>query len=178
MDSANWAQLFCTASQDPEKDCGPQMPPPPAKAFPTQGGRCLVANSSSFPCAGGWKDSCPVALGDCSDPTNSWIWKPLSGNLSTLSNDATAGYAGSVLNVDCSNCSPGTLVKVTSNPGYASGISLSHDGHFLIDQCPGMCLSGTSSIARNPPCKGGEFFLENQVILVPCTSPDAGGWSA
>ena len=175
MDSANWAQLFCTASLNPTVDCGPQMPPAPKKASPKQQGKCLVANSTSFPCPGGWKDSCPVSLGSCSDITADWVWRSMDGGEATLSNDSPA-YVGSVLNIDCNACTSGTLVKVSNNEGYASGIVYSQ-GQLQSSHCPGMCLSGVSLAQRNTPCKAGEFFENSQVILVPCTSPDANGWT-
>ena len=176
MDSANWAQLFCTAAQDPSRDCGPQQPPPPPIAHPKQGGQCLVVNASTgFPCAGGWSDSCPVILGSCSDPTSNWAWAGIAGDERTLSN-TSPGYAGSVLNIDCDSCTAGTLAKVSSNRGYASAVVFS-GGQLQAQACPGMCLSGLSSAPRTRPCKAGEPFSGAQVILVPCGSSDANGWS-
>jgi hypothetical protein len=179
MDSANFAQLFCTAALDPSRDCGPQQPPAPTKVNPKQGDLCLIANATVFPCPGGWNKSCPVLLGSCDDSTASWLLQSLGGGQKTLSNsDAqNPAYAGSVLNIDCNSCAAGTLVKVSNEEKYASSIALSAGGQLQAPLCPGMCLSGTSQLARKVPCKAGEFYENNQVILVPCSSADADGWS-
>ncbi len=85
-DSHNFAQLFCTKGRN---DCGPTHPPPPFVVRLAQGaGGCLVANASVFPCAGGWADSCPVALGACDDPTAVWAMIYVTGAL--LGDDAAA----------------------------------------------------------------------------------------
>lgn len=186
MDSANWAQLFCAAGMDPEVDCGPQLPPPPpppVPANPKQGGQCLVANGTAFPCAGGWADSCPVTLGSCGDATAHWVWAPVAGGGRTLQSAAPAGLgAGAVVNVDCvamrgvGSCTAGTLVKITSRTDYSAPLVLS-GGTLQASSCPGMCLSGTTSAARLAPCKAGEWAAPSQVVLVPCSDPTAQGWT-
>ena len=175
MDSVNWAQLFCTSALDPSRDCGPQMPPAPTRIVPKQGGACLIANATIFPCAGGWGDSCPITLGSCSDVTANWVLQDISDGQSTLSN-AAPDYVGSVLNIDCNKCDAGTLVKVTSKQSYAIAV-VAANNQLQATQCPGMCLSGTSSLPRQTPCKAGEYFASNQIILVPCSSADADGWT-
>jgi hypothetical protein len=183
-DSANWAQLFCAAGMDPAADCGPLLPPPPpppTPASPQQGGRCLVANSSNFPCAGGWAESCPVTLGSCADATARWAWAPVAGGGRTLQSLAQES-AGAVINVDClaaalaAGCEAGTLVKLTSRGEYAAALSVS-GGTLQAAGCPGMCLSGTTSVARLAPCKEGEWAAPQQVVLVPCTDASALGWT-
>ena len=180
MDSHNWAQLFCTADLDPSKDCGPQLPvppPPPTPAAPKQNGRCLITNAT-FPCPGGWAETCPILLGDCSDATASWAWVPNPTNASqrTLSNTGPA-YAGSgsVLNIDCSSCATGTILKITKRADYASPFSYAA-GTLTTPACPGMCVSGTAATQR-PPCKSGEWTSPVQAVLVPCTDPLAQGWT-
>ena len=187
MDSVNWAQKFCAAGMDPSADCGPQLPPPPpppVQAYPKQNGRCLVANSSVYPCAGGWAESCPVLLGDCADATASWAWAPAAGAAggSTLTNLAPAPpYAGnSALNIDCNDCSAGTLVKVTQRLDYADAVAFSAAGGGTLQavECPGMCLSGAASAPPpRSPCKAGEWTAPQQVVLVPCSDASAGGWT-
>lgn len=181
MDSANWAQLFCTSSQDPSKDCGPQLPPPPQLIHPKQGGRCLISNATNFPCVGGWNESCPITLGDCSDPTGStWAWATMGGGKGVTLTNTLPAYAGSVINVDCNSCTPGTLVKVIDRGSYANALTWSSSGGGVmqVDLCPGMCLSGTTTIPRNTPCKAGEWYQSStQVVLVKCSDPDASGWT-
>ena len=178
LDSVNWAQLFCSAGMDPEADCGPQLPPPPpppTPANPKQGGLCLIANSSNFPCAGGWADSCPVTLGSCSDPTASWVWAAVAGGR-TLQNAAPGRGAGAVVNIDCDDCAVGTLAKISSRADYAQPLAM-NGGTLQAASCPGMCLSGTTSAARREPCKGGEWSAPAQVVLVPCSDASAQGWT-
>ena len=177
-DSHNFAQLFCTRGR---ADCGPThppTPPPPTVVKITQGGKCLVANASVFPCAGGWADSCPLVLGDCSDPTAVWDLDNATGAL--LSN-ADPRYAGSVNNVDCNHCSAGTILKVTNNAAYASVFAVVGD-QLQIAECAGMCASGTWAGKRDPPCGGApgkptEWTLPMQLAIVECASEDAAGWA-
>ena len=182
MDSANWAQLFCTAALDPSKDCGPQLPPPPpvpVPIHPQQGGKCLVSNASAFPCAGGWGDSCPILLGSCSDATYAWAWAPMGtdGSAVTLTNTAP-NYAGSVANIDCNACEAGTLAKITNRADYANALHYdSARGTIEVGVCPGLCLSGTSAVPQRQPCKGGEWTSPQQIVLVQCTDPSAEGWT-
>jgi hypothetical protein len=180
MDSVNWAQLFCTPGLDPSKDCGPQLPPPPQLIHPKQGGRCLISNATTFPCVGGWNESCPITLGDCADPTAStWAWATMGGGGRTLTNTLPT-YAGTVINVDCNACTPGTLTKVIDRGSYANALTWNSSGGGVlqVDLCPGMCLSGTTTIPRNTPCKAGEWYqAATQVVLVECSDPDAMGWT-
>ena len=182
MDSANWAQLFCTPALNSSAQCGPQLPPPtppPVPVHPRQGGRCLIGNSSTYPCAGGWAESCPIALGDCSDATATWAWAPAAGAGATLTNLAPAYLGNSVINIDCNNCAPGTLAKVTTRLGYADALVYdAQAGVMRVPQCPGMCLSGAPGAPpQTPPCKGGEYTAPQQVVLASCTDAAAGGWS-
>ena len=166
-DSHNFAQLFCTPGR---ADCGPTHPPAAPTVALAQHGACLTTNAS-FPCAGGHADSCPLALGACSDPMAAW----------TLQGSGTLGNAklpGSVTNVDCDACAAGSVLKVTSDAQYNDGVALDTTaGELRSLKCPGFCLSGTTA-QRNPPCEGGEWTAPAQVALVACGTPEAGGWTS
>jgi len=182
MDSVNWAQLFCTSDLNATRDCGPQHappPPPPVAVSVAQGGACLVANASVFPCAGGWAESCPLLLGSCGDATSAWTLLALPGGGSTLSSLAPGYVGNSVLNVDCNACAAGTRAKVTTRSDYANAVLLDAARGTLAvpTTCPGMCLSGTTSAPRTPPCKDGEWVVPTQLALVECSDAAAAGWA-
>ena len=103
------------------------------------------------------------------------------GSGRTLTNlAAKPAYAGnSVINIDCNNCVAGTLVKVTQQLNYADALVYSAEGGGQLQaaECPGMCLSATSSTPHKAPCKEGEWGTPGQVVLVSCSDPAAGGWS-
>jgi hypothetical protein len=184
-DSSNFAQLFCT---DPSSGlCGPTIPPPPPPPTPvhyTQAGApglCLLVNNTSagggsaFPCPGGHSDACPLVLGDCATP--SAVWDAPAAWPATLTN---AAFKGSVANIDCNACAPGTLVKQTSDGSYASQLALdAAAGTLGVVECPGMCVSALPAAGRRvPPCENGEPWVPaSQLALVACGNAAAGGWA-
>ena len=170
LDSVNWAQLFCVDPSSPL--CGPTLTPTPPLVHLTQGGACLVANASGFPCAGGHGNSCPLTLGSCADPTSAWAFD------GDLLKSLARGYENTAMNIDCDSCAVGALAKV-ADASFARELSFDvATGTLQVSQCPGMCLSGGPGIERNAPCEGGEWWLPNaEVALVACSDAAAGGWA-
>ena len=134
------------------------------------GGPCLVTNSS-FPCAGGGADSCPLFLGDCASPMALWD----DGDGATLSNLGAAGP--NVVNADCNSCAAGTLMKLITGTGSAAGLAFSAAGGGTIAYscggAPGLCIDGGS--AGGAPCDPSEPFLAAQVRVAACVEADAQG---
>lgn len=170
VDSASWVQLFCNASS-PAGSCGPTKPPPPTAVKYVQGGQCLISNSS-FPCPGGWANSCPVFLGSCDDPTAVW----LESGTGSISNQH---ITSSSINVDCNDCTPRTLVKLFGGSGDEGSFSFNATAGQLQWSCPSgslMCLNGGQG-TPNPPCKAGEFYLSDQTQLDTCGAAGTQGWT-
>lgn len=172
-DSHNFAQLFCTPGRT---DCGPTQPPAPDRVRVAQGaGRCLVTNATTYPCAGGRAESCPLALGACDDPTAIWLVSTVTGQLS----NAAPLYDGrSWLSIDCDSCTAGTITKVINSSHFASLLDVDAAAGLVRSRaCPGMCLSGAAAAPRKAPCDAGEWVVPTQVVLVACDAADAGGWT-
>lgn len=141
-------------------------------------GLCLVSNAS-FPCAGGWGNSCPAFLGPCTAPMARWIVPAASlagGAPLTL---ASAAVPGTCINVDCDQCEAHRVAKLAACDDAvpfvfnASSAQLAYVG----GACEGLCLDGGEGPAV-PPCEPGEFFMsEGQAQLLPCGDAAAGVWS-
>jgi hypothetical protein len=172
-DSHNFAQRFCSAA---DTQCGPTQAPAGVHVRFTQGGasRCLVANASTYPCAGGHAESCPLAVGTCDDTTAVWIYSSVTGQLG----NAAATYAGrSFLSLDCGSCTTGTLAKVIDAAHFATAADFdAAAGVFRARACPGMCLSIAVNVTRKRPCEGGEWTVGGQAVLVDCNAAEAVGW--
>jgi hypothetical protein len=172
MNSISWAQPFCRANQT---GCGPTVPPPPVMVQYALGGSCLTTNST-FPCAGGWANTCPIFLGSCEDPHS--IWEEQSGG--TI---ASVAFPGNCINLDCNDCTAGTVAKIGSCATMPSLVAYtSGSGPGLLQYtCPaagstGMCLNNGAT-TPTPPCKAGEFYRADQTQLQECTAADAQGWT-
>jgi hypothetical protein len=169
MDSASWAQPFCR--QAGQANCGAMHPPPPSAVQYRLGDVCLATNSSSFPCPGGWANSCPAFLAPCASPEAVWLEHP-DGSLES------AVHAGNCLNFDCNACTPGTLAKVTL---CANAGALAFDaaaGSLSSKSCPGACVNdGRQASPAHAPCKAGEQYLPHgQATLQQCGSEGTTGW--
>jgi hypothetical protein len=192
LDSMSWSQLFCAAGMDPVRDCGPLVPPPPVPPMAVQfvhgpTGLCLSTNTS-FPCPGGWADSCPTFLDACTSPTSTWFVRGdvVNGTAPPMSSFplTNAANASNAVNVDCNKCAPNTVTKSMSSgesdafvflPSGGTGGSLV--GSLSIASCgtgdAAMCLNGGQGPAV-PPCDPGEFYMPTgQLQLESCSSPDA-----
>ena len=170
-DSCNWPQLVCTDGTDPM--CGPTrsaLSPPPKLR---NGGKCLIiANASSFPCSGsGDAESCPVVMGDCTEPSSQWLFDPRSRALLSATVKSSGGRPVGI-NVDCDQSHPHTLVKALAS----SFTSVAVAGDTLSVFGGAACLNTGQGAAR-PLCgPSTERWLPNQIQLVPCSDPSAHGW--
>lgn len=183
-DSMSWSQLFCTGNgSDPA--CGPTIAPPPVNVqvqhAPT--GLCLVTNgTASFPCPGGWADSCPVFLGPCDGAGLASGWQlpsqwAAAGATFVLSSSILNGTS---INVDCDYLVPHTVVKALQDTSPSSLAFLPASGGGGLgsitvagSSSPAMCLNGGQGQAV-PPCKAGEFYMPTgQIQLEECSSADA-----
>jgi hypothetical protein len=171
FDSVSWAQLFCVAGQ---QGCGPTLPPPPPPPAITQyrrGELCLSTNAS-FPCPGGWGNSCPVFLASCADSASFWLERTDgSGFIESRL------HAGACLNIDCNSCSPHTVVKLIACDSASAFAFDEAAGQLDAASCAGVCVDDGETGAPTPPCKAGEGFLQSQMTLASCASADASGWS-
>jgi len=164
-DSCTWAQLFCQPGQ---QGCGPTVPPSPiAVRYQRSDGQCLVTNTS-FPCPGGWGDSCPLTLGACTSATAVW-YEQQGGTVSSVA------ITGAVIDVDCNSAAPGTVTKALVATGGAAVLSFNASAGTIAFGSTGMCLNDGSGTPV-PPCRGGEFYVDDQVKLTPCGASDAAGW--
>ena len=163
-DSATWVQQFCVPGQ---AGCGPTLPPPsppPVRArysSATAPSRCIATNAS-FPCPGGWGNSCPLYLDDCAAPTATWLERA-DGLIESVA------LPGQCMNIDCNSCSAHTVAKVIQ---CASASAIAWDATTMrlgIVTCGGSCLDDGSSGAPTPPCKDSEFFLSQQLAVAACT---------
>jgi hypothetical protein len=196
VDSLSWTQLFCNASLDPTSDCGPTLPDAPVvvQVQHAPSGACLVTNAS-FPCPGGWANSCPLTLGACTAPTARWLvpasWNDTHqpGTPFTLS---SAAVPNACANIDCNSCAAHTLAKAIdcssstqfifdvapSAPGEDAASAASASGSLRVTACGSssdgsVCLNGGQGPSV-PPCKPGEFYLPNgQVQLASCNASEA-----
>ena len=170
-DSATWAQRFCPASA-PAGACGPMLPPPappPALvtyALPRRGGLCLGTNAS-FPCPGGWANSCPVFLVPCDAPAARWLERA-DGLVES------AAHAGNCLNRDCNSCAAGAAIKAAACAADGDAFAFTA-GTLAAGGCGGAC-AGDGSAPLTPPCKAGEQTVAGQLSVQPCAGADAGGW--
>ena len=175
-DSATWAQLFCTAAQAPGQ-CGPMLPPPrpppppPARvAYAQPGGALCLGTNASFPCPGGWADSCPAFLVPCGSPAAAWLEHADTGFLES------AAHPGSCLNRDCNSCGGGAVLKVLACAGNAAPVPFA-GGQLAVGGCSGMCVgNGAGGAAPRPPCKAGEQTAAGQLTVQACASGSAQGW--
>jgi hypothetical protein len=167
MDSASWAQNFCNSSASA---CGPTRFPPPTvvqyQFGSGSGAQCMLTNTT-FPCPGGWADSCPLVLGDCSEKTAFWV----ENEGGTITNNA---QTDAVINVDCNNCIDGTVLKALGQSSSASSIVFNSSSKQLVYSC-GKCLNAGQT-PPVPPCKSGEFYVSNQIQLQECASSNTVGW--
>ena len=170
FDSATWAQRFCTG--EPGENCGPMLPPPPPPperliyTLPRmQGAPCLGTNAT-FPCPGGWANSCPVFLVPCSSQTAVWVER--SDGL--VESEA---WPGNCINRDCDNCAAGTALKLAA---CTDGSPLSFSsGQLRVGGCSGACVGdGTSAVT--PVCKAGEQMSRAQLAVEACAGADTVGW--
>jgi hypothetical protein len=127
----------------------------------TNGGQCLITNAT-FPCPGGTGNSCPIFLGDCSDP--SALWNDDGGVLANLH------FQGAQVNIDCRYTAPHTVAKLLADPGDPIAFA----GGQLV-YTSGMCLNTGSS--PNQPCNPNEPYAAAQINLEDCSSPDTQGWA-
>jgi hypothetical protein len=170
-DSASYAVPFCVEGQI---GCGPMLPPLPIKVQYSDKERpylCLATNAS-FPCSGGWNNSCPVFLDNCTLPST--FWYESNGNIES------ALHPGNCLNIDCNNCQQGTIVKIISCTGTnpVSIVFNPVDSTFPVAECPGLCLDNGLAANKNPPCKEGESWLRyTQVSLEVCDTPITTSWN-
>ena len=177
-DSATWAQRFCTGAAG--ETCGPMLPPPPPPqpqrvtfALPRAGAaplQCLATNASSFPCAGGWGNSCPLFLAPCASPAAAWLQRS-DGLLES------AAWPGQCLNRDCNGCSAGTALKAMPCDGNGSPVAYSAaaGGQLSLAQCPGSCVSD-GSLGHAPVCKAGEQMAAQQLAVEACSQGSTQGW--
>ncbi len=168
FDSASWAQPFCQAGQ---ANCGAMHPPPPIVVQYRARGACLGTNSS-FPCPGGWANSCPLFLVPCDAPEAGWL-EHADGSIES------AVHTGNCLNLDCDGCTAGTLAKITACQDAAAVPFSNVTGTLAAAACAGMCVDdGTQAAAANPPCKAGEQYLPHgQATLQRCGSEGTSGWA-
>jgi len=153
--------------------CAPMLPPPPPPpvrvAYTQTGGVMCLGTNVTFPCIGGWGDSCPAFLVPCASPTAAWFEHAGTGFLESVA------HPGNCLNRDCNGCSGGTVLKVLACEGNASPIPFA-GGELTIEGCNGMCVSNGSGVAPFPPCKAGEQTALGQLTVEACTSGSAQGW--
>ena len=171
-DSVSWAQLFCTSESQAAGACGTMLPPPPPPAsrvsFQLRGGQCLGTNAS-FPCPGGWGDSCPVFLIPCDAPAAAWLEHPDTGYLES------SAHPGVCLNRDCNSCSAGAVVKALACSSGAGAFTFTEGGQIEVGGCAGGCL-GDGSGAPTPPCKAGEQTAARQLTVEVCAAASTNGW--
>jgi hypothetical protein len=158
----------------------PQPPPPPPVRL-HNGGACMEPLNGSFPA---WKSPfgglSPLVLGSCSSAASQWR---LAGDSLVTSAEWDAD-----LNIDCDACSEGAVAKLLGRSGGGTdnvvgkatgGLAFSPDngGQLQVVGCTSMCLSNGGAGAQKPCGVAGEPWTPTQLHLVPCTSPDSGGWS-
>ena len=177
-DCGTWAQQFCTPEDLEENICGPTLlPPPTAVQYKYKNSNLCISTNSTFPCPGGWGDSCPLFLDACTDsvtgkPILRTIWYENPNNIEN------ADYPDNCLSVDCDYCNEHTVTKLYACHGASSITFNATSQQLLINDCPNnrMCLNNGNGPAI-PPCKAGEEYLPNtQLQLANCTNPDTQGW--
>lgn len=137
--------------------------------FTAPDGRCLVSNST-FPCAGGASNACPLFLGTCDEPSS--VWDDASGQLLNPWASAHGGTAG--VNVDCDATAPGAVVKLLGlNAGGWNAFSFAAGQIVYSDT--GLCLDFGLG-PYSPPC-GHEPRSSNQISVQPCASATTSGWA-
>ena len=179
MDSATWAQYFCTDADLAQGICGPTIAPPPPPPVVVQyaygnTGQCMATNTT-FPCPGGWNSTCPLFLQPCntsSGMTLTTLWNEHSnGNIESVF------HAGACINIDCNSCSSHTVAKIIAcDSSTAVAYSSNNNGQLGVNICSSMCLNYGVGPAV-PPCKQGEEYLPNvQIQLDSCKNTDTQGW--
>lgn len=137
-------------------------------------GLCLSTNATAaYPCPGGWGNSCPAFLADCTQPQSVWLETPTA-----LVNEALQSLVGGDvgINIDCDRCEGGRVAKVTPVAGDNGVAPNFADGQFLVQGCAGLCLDGGQGPAV-PTCEPGEATAAAQVQLAPCTDASTQGWA-
>jgi hypothetical protein len=187
-DSATWAQLFCVRGQ---AGCGPTLAPPtpPAPVVQLQrGGGCLATEGSgTFPCPGGWANSCPVFLAPCTHPASRWVEvEHAAAAAAAALPGATTLFLrsellqGVYLNVDCNSCGAHTVVKAINDSASATPLAYSPAlGQLEVGGvCAGrgMCVGDGADGTPSPPCKGGEGVRADQLTLAACSDTSSQGW--
>lgn len=153
----------------------PPLPPPPAVRLRV-GGACMMPLNGTFPA---WQSPfgglSPLALGPCASAAAEWR---LTGDARVTSVAWPAD-----LNIDCDACTAGSVAKLmgqrADSAGKATGglvFSPASGGQLQIAGCGGMCLSNGGAGARKPCGEAAEPWAPTQLHVVPCASPDAGGW--
>ena len=137
--------------------------PPQTRVRFENGGQCLITNST-FPCSGGASNSCPVFLGDCSDPSS--VWDDSQGVLQNVLN------APSQINIDCNSETPHTVAKLLQ----AGGNGIAFFNGQLTWQGTALCLNGGQG-PLIPPCNSGEPHADFQIQIDDCTSVTTMGWT-
>jgi len=154
-------------------------PPPVRVRLHHISGKCLSTNSSSaFPCVGGWTNSCPVFLDDCSLQSSVWGEDPVSGQIANLGIiPKGSGY----VNIDCDQCSAGRVAKLMSSAGSNGGLFPAFDAASGTLQmrggCAGMCLNDGTPMPAVPTCEPGEAVVARQAQLAKCSDESAQGWT-
>ncbi len=136
--------------------------------FVYSNGLCLTSNST-FPCASGAHNSCPLFLGNCSDPMS--IWDDSQDQLSSYG----AGDQSNVVNIDCNSCKPHAVAKLIVGLGSAANLRFVNGQlAYICGEASGLCLNGGQGPAT-PTC-GGEHYLATQVQVDDCASSGTQGW--
>ena len=155
----------------------PPIPPPPPVRL-RNGGACVAPLNGTFPA---WQSPfgglSPLALGPCAGAAAEWS---LAGD----SRVTSAAWPAAALNIDCDACTAGAVAKMLADTGAAARgatgglvFSPAGGGSLQIVGCAGMCLSNGGAGARRPCGSAAEPWAPTQLHVVPCASPDAGGWS-
>lgn len=171
----------------------PPAPPPAMRYSAGGGGGCLAPAGGTFPqWVGGGKPLSPLVLEH--DPavcnTSASGWLPDRANHRLYS----AAWPTALVYLDCASCalgSPATLLGPplgssvllpTTTTTAATGIVYNKSsGTLEVVGCPGQCLSNGGSPGAIPPRCGANAsqqpWTPTQIHIVPCTSPEAQGWS-